>query len=364
MRVLAAVAATAVLLTATACNDGQNRVAAAPAPTTGPSATGGAALPPAAASAAGSARPTAASSATGAGRSAAPARAAAAACDPVPAGSYWRAEVSRLPRHARSATYVASIGTGASLTADFGSGQWDGGPIGIPVTVAPAGTPSVPVRFDYADESDRGPYRIPRNAKIEGGPSGSGDRHIIVYDPAACRAYELFDAHPAGNGWQAGSGAVYDLHSQRLRPDGWTSADAAGLPILPGLVRYEEVAAGHVDHAVRITVPRSQAAHLWPARHHAGRPDSALPPMGLRLRLRAGVDPNRFPPQARAVVRALQTYGAIVADNGSAWYVSGAPDQRWNNDQLQTLKRLKGSDFEAVDATGLMVNRNSAAARS
>ncbi|GAB1692383.1 hypothetical protein KRM28CT15_41860 [Krasilnikovia sp. M28-CT-15] len=259
---------------------------------------------------------------------------------------------------------MASIGTGAALTADFGSGQWDGGPIGIPVTVARAGTARVPVRFEYADESDPGPYPIPRNAKVEGGPGASGDRHIIVYDPAACRAYELFDAHPAGNGgWRAGSGAVYNLRSQRLRPDGWTSADAAGLPVLAGLVRYEEVAAGHVDHALRITVPRSQAAHLWPARHDAGRKDPALPPMGLRLRLRAGVDPNRFPPQARAIVRALQRYGAVVADNGSAWYVSGTPDERWNNDQLHTLKRLTGADFEAVDATRLMVNRNSAAAR-
>ncbi|WP_412741542.1 hypothetical protein [Krasilnikovia sp. MM14-A1004] len=357
MRVRAAVVAAAVLLTAAACSDGRTPVDGAPAPTAAGSAAARQAVPPA-----GSASPTAPGSPAASATPTAKAR-AAAACDPVPAGSYWRADVSRLPRHPRSATYVASIGTRAALTADFGSGQWDGGPIGIPVTVARAGTARVPVRFEYADESDPGPYPIPRNAKIEGGPAATGDRHIIVYDPAACRAYELYDAHPAGNGWRAGSGAVYDLRSQRLRPDGWTSADAAGLPVLAGLVRYEEVAAGHVDHAVRITVPRSQAAHLWPARHDAGRKDAALPPMGLRLRLRAGVDPNRFPPQARPIVRALQRYGAIVADNGSAWYISGAPDERWNNDQLHSLKRLTGADFEAVDAARLMVSRNSAAAR-
>ncbi|WP_130512361.1 hypothetical protein [Krasilnikovia cinnamomea] len=360
MRVRAAVVAAAILLAATACDNGPSRVADAPAPTAAPSASGPTA---ASAAAAGSASAAPADSPKGPAPSTKPVATAQGACDPVPAGSYWRADVSRLPRHPRSATYVASIGKGAALTADFGSGQWDGGPIGIPVTVAKAGTPRVPVRFEYADESDPGPYPIPRNPKIEGGPAATGDRHIIVYDPAACRAYELFDAHPAGSGWRAGSGAVYNLRSQRLRPDGWTSADAAGLPVLAGLVRYEEVAAGHVDHALRITVPRSQAAHVWPARHHAGRRDAALPPMGLRLRLRAGVDPNRFPPQARPIVRALQRYGAIVADNGSAWYVSGTPDARWNNDQLHALKRLTGADFEAVDASGLMVDRNSAAAR-
>ncbi|HEY2675306.1 MAG TPA: hypothetical protein VGJ07_33670, partial [Rugosimonospora sp.] len=224
----------------------------------------------------------------------------------------------------------------------------------------------VRVTFQYGDESDPGPYPVPANAAVEGGPSGTGDRHVIIYDPAHCRDYELYAAHPASGGsWQAGSGAIFDLRANRLRTAGWTSADAAGLPILAGLVRYDEVAAGHVDHAIRITVPRSRDSYVWPARHAASdSSDATLPPMGLRLRLKASVSLAGLPAQARVVARAMQQYGVIAADNGSPWYVSGEPDSRWNNDALHALGTLTGSDFEVVNTAGLMVSANSAQARS
>ncbi|GAA1961375.1 hypothetical protein GCM10009838_17440 [Catenulispora subtropica] len=286
-------------------------------------------------------------------------------CAVAPPDSVWRTRVDHLPVSARSAAYIASIGSAQHVHADFGAGLWDGGPIGIPITLVPNGTPSAHVTFDYADESDKGPYPIPAGAAIEGGPQASGDRHVIALDPATCTDYELYDAHPAGGAWKAGSGAVFALRSDALRPAGWTSADAAGLPILPGLARYDEAATGTIDHALRITVPRSQSAYLWPARHQASsNADPALPPMGLRLRLKASVDISGLPPQARAVAQALKTYGAIVADNGSAWYISGTPDDHWSNDQLQRLGSLAGSDFEAVDESGLRISVDSGAARS
>jgi hypothetical protein len=264
----------------------------------------------------------------------------------------------------RSAAYVSAIGGDAHVHADFGSGSWDGEPLGIPVTRIPAGTAPVRVTFDYAGESDRGPYPIPPDALVEGGSGSDGDRHVIAVDPSTCRDYELYDAHIQGGSWHAGSGAVYSLGSDALRPDGWTSADAAGLALLPGLARYDEARRGAIDHALRITVPRTRASHLWPARHDAGSSDSGLPPMGLRLRLKAATDLSGLPPQARAVAQALKTYGAIIADNGSAWYVSGTQDDRWDNDQLQRLSVLSGSDFEAVDVSGLRVSADSAAVRS
>jgi hypothetical protein len=293
-----------------------------------------------------------------------PAGASLRGCPNLPAGDIWHAEVSRLPVAAGSARYVASIGTTRTLHPDFGSGLWDGGPIGIPITYT-AGAARVPVSFDYADESDPGPYPIPRSAAIEGGPGSDGDRHVLVVDTTACRLYELFDAHPGANGtWHAGSGAVYDLRSDRLRPAGWTSADAAGLPIVPGLVRYEEVAAGRIDHAIRITAPSTRNGYLWPARHAASSStDPALPPMGLRLRLKSGVDISRLPVQARVVAQAMKTYGVIVADNGSPWFVGGAPDPRWDNDALAALGDLPGGDFEAVDVGGLMADPNSGRTR-
>lgn len=277
-----------------------------------------------------------------------------AGCPVFPADNPWNSRVDALPAATDSDAIVASIGLADHLHADFGSGTWDGGPIGIPVTVVTAGTPRSRVSFSYASESDRGSYPIPRGVRIEGGPRAAGDRHAILVDRDACHLYELFALRREGGGWAAGSGATWDLRSNRLRPAGWTSADAAGLPILPGLARYEEVARGRIEHALRVTVSRTRRAYVWPARHFASDlTDPSLPPMGLRLRLRADFPLAGFPPQARVVLRALKEYGLIVADNGSDWYVSGVPDRRWSNDQLHTLHRVPGSAFEVVDASSL-----------
>ncbi len=279
-----------------------------------------------------------------------------AGCPVFPATNPWNQRVDRLPIARNSATLIRSIGLQAHFHADFGSGTWDGGPIGIPYTVVRAGQRRVPVSFDYASESDKGPYPIPSNAPIEGGRNASGDRHVLIVDKAACKLYELYDAHPlhGGSSWHAGSGATWNLRSNHLRPATWTSADAAGLPILPGLARYDEVAQGAILHALRFTAPRTRTAFVWPARHEAG--DSAspsLPPMGLRVRLKRSVSLRGLPRQARVVATAMKTYGLMLADNGSPWYVSGAPDPRWSNDQLHALDRLTGSDFEVVDASAL-----------
>jgi hypothetical protein len=258
--------------------------------------------------------------------------------------------VDALPVAASSQTIVSSIGANGHLHADFGAGLWDGKPIGIPVTVVGKATPRSKVAFDYADESDPGPYPIPANVKIEGG----GDAHAILVDADACKLYELYALSRTSRGWRAGSGAIWSLTSNQLRPAGWTSADAAGLPILPGLARYDEVAAGRIDHALRFTVSRTRRAYVWPARHFASSLTSAaLPPMGLRLRLKASYNVAGFPPQARVVLQALKQYGMIVADNGSSWFVSGAPDERWSNDDLHTLGRVPGSAFEVVDTSRL-----------
>ncbi|MBB5872964.1 hypothetical protein F4553_006398 [Allocatelliglobosispora scoriae] len=294
-----------------------------------------------------------------------PSAPATAACHGFPADNVWRADVSKLPVHRSSSTYVASIGASAAMHPDFGSGTWEGAPIGIPITQVKPGQAKVRVSFEYASESDRGPYPIPIDAKVEGGRSSTGDRHVILVDAPGCRVYELYAAYPSSDGtWRAGSGAVFDLRSNRLRPAGWTSADAAGLSVYAGLVRYDEVAAGRIDHAIRITVPRTRDAYVWPARHQASvRTDAALPPMGLRLRLKASVDISRLPAQARVVAAAMQRYGVIIADNGSSWYISGAPDDRWSNDALRALKGLHGSDFEAVDTSSLMVSKDSGAVK-
>ncbi|MGH3024274.1 MAG: hypothetical protein ACRDNI_11505 [Gaiellaceae bacterium] len=272
-------------------------------------------------------------------------------CPVFPASSVWNQRVDRLPVRKDSRALVRSIGRHLNLHADFGSGLWDGGPIGIPVTVVDGAQSASFVDFLYADESDAGPYPIPPNVAIEGGPDADGDRHAIVVDRDSCRLYELFDLHP---GWSAGSGAIWSLRSNRLRPRGWTSADAAGLPILPGLARYDEVATGRIDHALRVTVRRSRRGYIYPARHFASSlTDRRLPPMGLRLKLRRSFPVSGFPRQARVVLRALKRYGMIVADNGSSWYVSGAPDPRWSNEQLHTLHRVRGSDFRVVNTSRL-----------
>jgi hypothetical protein len=294
--------------------------------------------------------------AVGAASASAPPRLAQApACPLFPASSPWNQRVDKLPVAADTDRLVASIGLDDHMHADFGSGLWEGGPIGIPITVVRGTQAKTRVSFDYADESDKGPYPIPANVAIEGGRASDGDRHALIVDRDHCRLYELFALYPTGGGrWKAGSGAIWDLRSNRLRPAGWTSADAAGLPILPGLARYEEAARGRIEHALRFTASRTRRAYVWPARHFASSDsDPALPPMGLRVRLKASYPISSFPPQARVVLRALKEYGMILADNGSDWYVSGAPHTKWSNDQLHTLHRVPGSAFEVVDVSSL-----------
>jgi hypothetical protein len=281
-------------------------------------------------------------------------------CPDMPADSWWHADVSRLPVLPQSSQYVSSMGAGSAFHADFGSGTWDGGPIGIPFTTVPGSQPRVPVSFRWADESDPGPYPIPADAPVEHG----SDHHVLVVDRDNCILYELYNARRSGSGWAADSGARWDLRSNALRPATWTSADAAGLAILPGLARYDEVASGEIDHALRVTARATQDLFVWPATHQAGDDDSSLPPMGTRFRLKASVDPNRFTGAARVLVVAMQRYGLVLADNGSSWYVSGAPDSRWDNDLLHTLDVLHGSDFEAVDMSSLMVSPTSGQVRS
>lgn len=288
-----------------------------------------------------------------------------AGCDIFPGDHIWNTPIDDLPVHPNSANYINTIGANQGLHADFGSGVWPPGsnsPIGIPYIDVPGSQPLVPVTFIWwPDESDDGPYPIPTNAPIEGGPDGDGDRHVIVLDRGSCMLYEMYSAFPQSNGsWEAGNGAVYDLNSYNLRPDGWTSADAAGLPILPGLVRYDEVASGEIRHAIRFTAPDTQANHLWPARHDASSLTGAnYPPMGLRLRLRADFDISTYPPEIQVILQAFKTYGIILADNGSAWYISGVPDARWDNDMLHEMDDITGADFEVVDVSSLMINPNS-----
>lgn len=267
----------------------------------------------------------------------------------------WNQPVDTAAVDPNSAAIITNIGDTKAFHPDFGA-NWNGGPFGIPYVVVSGTQARVPVTFDYADESDPGPYPIPANAPIEGGATSTGDRHVVVVDRDNWKLYELFAAYRQSDGsWRAGSGAVFDLNSNALRPAGWTSADAAGLPILPGLVRYEEVAAGAINHAIRFTVSRTQRAYIPPARHWASSDISPLrPPMGMRVRLKASVNISTYPPSAQTILRALKKYGMIVADNGSDWYVSGTADARWNDTELNTLKALRGSDFEVVKMTGIV----------
>src|SRR4051794_11614144 len=277
-------------------------------------------------------------------------------CRIFPANNPWNQRVDKLPVASNSDAVVRAIGPDEGMHADFGSGEYDVGPIGIPYTTVGRGQKRVHVKFDYSDESDKGPYPIPRDVPVEGGRGSDGDRHVIVVDRSRCKLYELYAAYPVNGGasWKAGSGAIWNLRSNHLRPRGWTSADAAGLPILPGLARYPEVKRGAIRHALRFTVSRTRNSFVYPARHQASSDsDASLPPMGMRFRLRAGFPVSRFPKQSRVVLRALQRYGMIVADNGSDWYLSGAPAAGWNNDDLHSLGGVKGSDFEVVDTSSL-----------
>jgi hypothetical protein len=275
-------------------------------------------------------------------------------CEIFPPDNPWNQRVNRLPVAKDSARLIASVGLGDPVHPDFGT-VYNGAPNGIPFVVVSNRTRRVPVRFQYADESDRGRYPLPPSAPIEGGRSASGDRHVIVIDRDTCTDYELYAAYPQNGGafWKAGSGAIFQLSSNRLRPAGWTSADAAGLPIFPGLARYDEVARGVIDHALRFTAPCTAPRYVYPARHEASTCHGFDPPMGLRLRLKAGVDISRLPHQARIVAQALKTYGLILADNGSPWYISGAPNPRWNDDALHQLDQLTGRDFEVVNTASL-----------
>ena len=279
---------------------------------------------------------------------------------PFPAGDAWNTPVDHASIDPNSDALIASIGRDKPLHPDFGT-VYDGAPSGIPYIIATRSTPRVPVTFEYKDESDLGLYPIPPNAPIEGGPEGKGDRHLLILDRDNHKLYELFSLFPPGKkregedgaksmGWRAGSGAIFDLNTNEPRAAGWTSADAAGLPIFPGLVRYDEVwEQKEIRHALRFTIVRSRHAYVPPARHFASpHADANLPPMGMRVRLKANVDIARFPAEALVILKCLKTYGMIVADNGSDWFVSGAPDARWNDDDLGTLKRIKGSDFEVV----------------
>ncbi len=288
-------------------------------------------------------------------------------CQVFPVDSVWNTRVDALPLDPASDAYVATIGAGVGVHPDFGSGEWppgSGAPIGIPFVVVPAGQAPVPVSFLYDDESDPGPYPIPPGAPIEGGPASDGDRHVLVLDSGECTLYELFYAFPEDGGasWSADSGAVFALDSHALRPETWTSADAAGLPILPGLVRYEEVEAGFIGHALRFTAPATRRAYVWPARHYASSLTGAeYPPMGQRFRLRADFDVSGFSPELQVILRALKEYGMMLADNGSPWFLSGVPDERWDNDDLVAgLAAVEGSDFEAVDVSSLMLDPDSA----
>ena len=279
------------------------------------------------------------------------AAAAIAGCPLFPPAWSTNQRVDALPVASDSAAIVRSIGLEGSLKADFGSGLWEGGPIGIPYDVVTRRTRRAKVSFEYADESDRVRYPIPRGVHIEGGPDADGDRHALLVDRSRCKLFELFALRREAGRWTAGSGATWSLRAPRMRPSGWTSADAAGLPILPLLARYPEVRRGRITHALRMTVSESRRAFVFPARHFASSDtDPALPRMGERLRLKASTDISGLPPQARVVAQAMKEYGLIVADNGSDWYVSGAPHPRWDNDQLQQLRRLRGSDFEVVEA--------------
>ncbi len=285
-------------------------------------------------------------------------------CPTFPADNWWHADVSRLPVHPQSAAWLSHMDTDVDLHPDFGPSYGDGPDYGIPITVVGKKHPRSKVSFDYASESDRVGYPVGDDTKIEGGRGSDGDRHAIIVDKDRCRLYELYGTTVSGGRWHAGSGAVWSLGRNRLRPDGWTSADAAGLPILPGLLRWNEVKKGRIDHAIRFTVPTTARAHLWPARHDAGSQSSAdYPPMGARFRLSASYDASGLSPYAQHVVAAMKKYGLVLADNGSAWYFQGEQNAAWPDRLIEDLKTIPASAFTAVDTASLQVSAGSAQVR-
>ena len=300
-----------------------------------------------------------------------------AGCAVFPADNIWNVPVDTLPVDSKSSAILANMNPGAGLHPDFGSGLWDGGRIGIPFDVVPGSQPPVAVDFaelGWPEESDPGPYPVPPDPQIEGEPgNAAGDRHVLILQTGTCTLHELYYTYPNGEngcavgagGWCAASGVRWSLGSNALRPAGWTSADAAGLPMLAGLALYEQVAAGEIRHALRFTVAPTREAYRWPARHEAGSStDTNYPPMGLRVRLKAGYDVSGFSPHARTILVALKKYGMMLADNGGDWFISGVPDERWNNDVLHELGRVRGSDFEVVDVSSIMVDPNSGATKA
>ena len=278
----------------------------------------------------------------------------------MPADNIWNAPIDQLPVSPSSATWVGTIGSTKILHPDFGADPTNG----IPYVTVPGTQPKYPATFTYASESDPGPYAIPLTAPIEGGSQSTGDRHTLAIDTDNCILYELYGAFPQAASWTAGSGIVISLTSNALRPAGWTSTDAAGLPVFPGLVRYDEVAAGAIHHALRFTVPQTQNTYVWPARHEASSLTGAqYPPMGTRFRLRANFDISSYSPANQVILNALKTYGMILADNGSSWYIQGAPDPRWDDSDLHNLSQIAGQNFEAVDESSLMIDPNSGQAQ-
>jgi hypothetical protein len=271
-----------------------------------------------------------------------------AGCPILPADNVWNTRVDKLPLDKHSAAYIAKMGPAMPLFPDFGSDPDNG----IPITIIRYNTPRVLIPFDYHDESDLGKYPVPPNVPLEGGgKEESGDNHTLLIDKDRCELYELGGMRKQPDGsWIAGAGIMVDLTSNQLRGEGKTSTDAAGLPVLPGLVRYDEVAAGEIKHAIRFTTPKTQHAYIWPARHQASRlTDVSYPPMGARFRLRADVDISKYSKENQVILTALKRYGMILSDNGSAWFIIGAPDSRWNDSDLRKLKTIRGEDFEAVD---------------
>jgi hypothetical protein len=286
-------------------------------------------------------------------------------CPAFPMDNAWHLDVSKLPVNPRSAAWLSSMGAStAKLHPDFGTSDDPAAPYGIPYAVVSGTHPKLPVTFDYDDESDHVAYPLGSDIPIEGGANSDGDRHAIVIDADSCKLYETFDTHVTGSQATAGSGATWDLRSNALRPAGWTSADAAGLPIFPGLLRLDEVKAGVVNHAIRVTASRTDRSYLWPARHQAGsRNDANLPPMGARFRLKSGIDLSKYSPQTQTVLRAMQQYGLIVADNGSNWFFQGAATNEWPDRLISELKSVPASWFEAVDASKTQVSPDSGQTR-